>query len=202
MPDEGRDRLTDRKPVIGVTMGEPAGVGPEVVVKALADPAVRKLARFVVYGMNEQLAYAADLAEIDVYWHRLQHDTERASHELMHPVVVLDYDEISLLSSGSGPGPSKQGGAASLTFVDEAIQAAQRPHAQAGIDAVVTAPISKQSWQLAGCRFPGHTELFQQRTRSKRAVMMFDSPRLRVALATCHLALMDVRNALTVGRVF
>lgn len=86
MPDEGRDRLTDRKPVIGVTMGEPAGVGPEVVVKALADPAVRKLARFVVYGMNEQLAYAADLAEIDVYWHRLQHDTERASHELMHQI--------------------------------------------------------------------------------------------------------------------
>ncbi|MEM0914765.1 MAG: 4-hydroxythreonine-4-phosphate dehydrogenase PdxA [Planctomycetota bacterium] len=195
------DQLTDRKPVIGVTMGEPAGVGPEVVVKALADPDVRKLARFVVFGMNEQLAYAADLAELDVFWHRLQHDADRAAYELMHPVVVLDYDEISLLASAQ-PGPSKPGGQASLSFVDDAIKAAQRPHHQGGVDAVVTAPISKQSWQMAGCRFPGHTELFQNRTRSKRAIMMFDSPRLRVALATCHIALMDVRNQLTVGKVF
>jgi len=196
-----QDNLTDRKPVIGITMGEPAGVGPEVVVKALADPAVRKLARFVIYGMNEQLAYAADTAEIEAFWHRLQHDADRAAHELMHPVVVLDYDEISLLAAAQ-PGPSKAGGHASLTFVDDAIKAAQRPHEQGGIDAVVTAPISKQSWQMAGCRFPGHTELFQHRTRSKRAVMMFDSPRLRVALATCHIPLMDIRNQLTVGKVF
>jgi 4-hydroxythreonine-4-phosphate dehydrogenase len=193
--------LTSRKPVIGVTMGEPAGVGPEVVVKALADPAIRRLARFVIYGMNEQLAYAADVAEIDPFWHRLQHDADRATHELTHPVVVLDYDEISLLAAAR-PGPSKPGGHASLAFVDDAIRAARLPHDRGGIDAIVTAPISKQSWQMAGCRFPGHTELFQHRTRSKRAVMMFDSPRLRVALATCHVALMDVRNQLTVGRVF
>ena len=51
------------KPVIGVTMGDPAGIGPEVIVKALAEPEVRRRARFVVYGLNELLTYAADMSE-------------------------------------------------------------------------------------------------------------------------------------------
>src|SRR5690606_34911908 len=124
-------------------MGEPAGIGPEVVVKALADPAIRALGRFVIFGMNELLAYAADLAEVDPFWWRLQHDSPRAAHELMHPVVVLDYDEYSML--GTAHKPSKQGGQASLRFLDDAIAAAALPAESGGIDAVVTAPICKES---------------------------------------------------------
>jgi len=184
-------------PVIGVTMGEPAGVGAEVVVKALADPAIRALGRFVIFGMNELIAYAADLAEIEPFWWRLQHDSPRAAHELMHPVVVLDYDEYSML--GTAHKPSKQGGAASLRFLDDAIVAAQQSRDAGGIDAVVTAPICKESWQMAGCRFPGHTELLQHRTKAKRVVMFFASPKLNVALATVHIPLMEVRNVLTIG---
>ncbi len=187
-------------PVIGITMGEPAGVGPEVVVKALADPAIRALGRFVIFGMNELLAYAADMAEIDSFWWRLQHDSARAAHELMHPVVVLDYDEYSML--GTAHQPSKQGGMASLRFLDDAIAAAGRCHADGGIDAIVTAPICKESWLMAGCRFPGHTEMLQHRTRSKRVAMMFNAPQLNVILATIHLPLMDVRNVLTIGAVY
>lgn len=191
-----------RKPVLGITLGDPAGIGPEVIVKALADPAVRKLARFVVFGMNEQLAYAADAAEIDPYWHRLQHDADRASHALVHDVVVLDYDELSMLSSLQHQ-PSKQGGQHSRRFIDDALAAVRKPIEQGGIDAIVTAPISKSSWKLAGFdRWPGHTEYFQHKTKAKRAVMFFDSPKIRVALATVHCALMDVRNVLTIGRVF
>ena len=63
------------RPVIGITKGEPAGIGPELVVKALADPAVRKLGRFVVFGMNELISYAADQAEVEPFWWRLQHDS-------------------------------------------------------------------------------------------------------------------------------
>ena len=55
------------RPVIAVTMGDPAGIGPEVVIKALADPDIRRLGRFVIFGMNELLSYAADLAEIDPF---------------------------------------------------------------------------------------------------------------------------------------
>jgi 4-hydroxythreonine-4-phosphate dehydrogenase len=190
------------KPVIGITMGEPAGIGPEVVIKALADPQVRKLARFVIYGMNELLAYAADLAEIDTFWWRVQHDSPRAAFDLTHDVVVLDYDEYSMLGSTVHK-PTKPGGVASLRFLDDAIAAANKPVGEPGrIDAIVTAPICKESWQMAGCRFPGHTEFLAHRTKTRRVVMMFDSPKLRVALATVHLPLMEIRNVLTIGAVF
>ena len=183
-------------------MGEPAGVGPEVIIKALADPAVRRLARFVIFGMNELLAYAADLAEIEPYWHRLQHDADRANYALIHDVVVLDYDEYSMLGQAVAK-PTKQGGQASLRFLNDAIAATRRPIDDCGIDAIVTAPICKQSWDLAGFgRYPGHTELLAARTHAKRVVMMFDAPQIRVSLATVHLPLMDVRNVLTIGRVF
>jgi 4-hydroxy-L-threonine phosphate dehydrogenase PdxA len=58
---------SDSRPVIGITMGDPAGIGAEVIIKALADPAIRKLARYEIYGMNELLSYAADLAEIEPF---------------------------------------------------------------------------------------------------------------------------------------
>ncbi len=182
-------------------MGDPAGIGPEVVVKALADPAVRGLARFMIFGMNEPLTYAADHAEIDAFWWRVQHDNPRVNFDLVHDVVCLDYDEYDLPAQAARK-PSREGGKASLTFLDDAIAAAGKPVEQGGIDALVTAPICKESWQLAGCRFPGHTELLQHRTRSKRVAMMFVAPQLNVVLATVHLPLMDVRNVLTIGAVF
>lgn len=191
-----------KRPVIGITMGDPAGIGPEVIVKALADPAIRALGRFVVFGMNELISYAADLAEIEPYWWRLQHDSPRAAYDLVHEVVVLDYDEFSMLGSAVR-GPTKQGGTASLRFLDDAIAAAMLPPDSPGrIDALVTAPVCKESWLMAGCRMPGHTELLQHRTKAKRVVMFFHSPKLNVALATVHLPLMDVRNVMTIGRVF
>lgn len=191
-----------RRPVIGITMGEPAGIGPEVVVKALADPQVRNLARYVVFGMNELISYAADLAEIEPFWWRLQHDSPRATYDLVHDVVVLDYDEYSMLGSAVHR-PTKQGGQASLRFLDDALVAALKPQGSDGrIDALVTAPICKESWTLTGCRYPGHTEFLQARTKAKRSVMMFNSPKLNVALATVHIPLMEVRNTLTIGAVF
>ncbi|WP_428390031.1 4-hydroxythreonine-4-phosphate dehydrogenase PdxA [Mucisphaera sp.] len=193
---------TNSKPVIAITMGDPAGVGPEVIIKALADPDIRRLARFVIFGMNELLTYAADLAEIDTFWHRVQHDSPRTEYNLTHPVVCIDYDQYSILSPGVH-GPTKIGGQASLKFLDDAIAAAARPIEEAGVHAIVTAPVCKESWSLAGFkRFPGHTELLANRTRAKRVVMMFDSPQIRVALATVHIPLMDIRNALTIGAVY
>jgi len=190
------------RPTIGITMGDPAGIGPEVVVKALSDPKIRSLGRFVIYGMNELVSYAADLAEIDPFWWRLQHDSARAAYDLVHDVIVLDYDEYSLLGQVVAQ-PTKQGGEASLRFLDDAITAALKPAGSPGhVDAIVTAPICKQSWRLAGCPCPDHTEYLARRTRAKRVVMMFNSPKLNVVLATVHLPLMQVRDKFTIGRVF
>ncbi len=199
---DNQPRPARSRPVIGITMGEPAGIGPEIVVKALADPQVRALARYVIYGMNELLSYAADLAEIEPYWWRVQYDSARLNYDLVHDVVVVDYDQYSLLGQAIAR-PTKPGGAASLSFIDDAINAANKAPGEPGrIDAVVTAPICKESWQMVGCRFPGHTELFAHRTKSRRSVMMFASPKLNVALATVHLPLMDIRNVLTIGKVY
>jgi len=193
--------LRPPRPVIGITMGDPAGVGPEAIVKALADPALRREARYMIYGLNEQLAYAADVAEIEPFWWRVQHDADRTEYDLIHDVVVLDYDEISMLASGPAK-PTRTGGLASLRFLDDAVAATRRPEGAGRIDALVTAPICKASWALAGSRFPGHTEFLRNRTRGKRVVMMLDSPQIRVALATIHVPLMDIRNLLTIGRVY
>lgn len=192
--------------MIGITLGEPSGVGPEVVVKALADPEIRRLGRFVVFGLNELMAYAADLAEIEPFWHRVQHGTARTEHQLTHDVVVVDFDQLSFLGR-STPTATKAGGQASLAFLDAAVGAAKKSTEAGGIDAIVTAPICKESWNLAGCRFPGHTEFLQARFQAKRVAMMFAGvdpagQPIRVVLATIHVPLMDVRELLSIGRVF
>ncbi|MEL7237463.1 MAG: 4-hydroxythreonine-4-phosphate dehydrogenase PdxA [Planctomycetota bacterium] len=176
-------------------MGDPAGIGPEVVVKALDDAELRSKARFVVYGLNEQFAYAADLAELDTFWWRAPYHgrVQRYGHD----VVVVDYDHFSMLA-GSTRGPSAEGGKASMRFCLDAIQAAR-----AGmVDAVVTAPIAKQSWHEAGYRYPGHTELFAEKTGARNFAMMFAGGPIRVALATVHVGLNSLWGRLNIGAVY
>lgn len=193
---------TPSRPTIGITMGDPSGIGPEVVVKALSDRRVRALGRFVIYGLNELLAYAADRLEIEPYWFRVQHDSSRTRHRIIDEVLVLDFDEFDGFIQ-SPRAPSKPGGLASKAFVEEAIADALRPADDPRhIDAMVTAPICKEAWRMAGFSWPGHTELLACRTKAKRHAMMFVSPRLRVVVATAHVPLMEIRDLLTIGRVF
>ncbi len=187
--------MSDYRPTIAITMGDPAGIGPEVVVKALADPVLRQRARYVIYGMNELLHYAADLAEFDVFWWRDQYNGRLRSYP--HDVVVVDYDQYSMLGSAIRS-PSKMGGEASMRFCLDAIEAAKSKI----VDAVVTAPIAKESWKLAGFHYPGHTELFAERTGSRRFAMMFAGGPLKVVLATVHVSLMALWNKLNIGAVF
>jgi len=180
--------------VIGVTMGDAAGIGPEVVVKALADPIVRRAARFIVFGMNEQLCYAADRAEIEPFWGRCPH--EKIGREYPYKVVVADYDEYNVPPWVREP--SRVAGEASIKFCLDAIEATK-----AGIiDGIVTAPISKESWKMADASWPGHTELLAQKFKAVRRAMMFVSGPLKVALATIHESLFDVRHKFTIGCVF
>jgi len=194
MRNTGGNNLAGNEIVIGITMGDPGGIGPEIVVKALSDPLIRREAKFIIFGMDEQLAYAADAAEIDPYWLRHQH--EKISRDYPRNVVVADYDEFGF------PwwihGPNKMAGEASIKFCLDAVDAAK----DGIIDAVVTAPISKVSWDLAGCDWPGHTEMLAERCKSPRKVMMFVAGPLKVALATIHEPLFEVRNKFTIGCVF
>jgi 4-hydroxythreonine-4-phosphate dehydrogenase len=183
------------RPVIGVTMGDPLGVGAEIVVRALTDPELRRRARFVVFGFSEQLSYTADMLEVP--W-RFYRDHPESIRRYGHELVVLDYDWMALPPT-MRRGPSRLGGDASFAFCEDAIAAAK----EGLIDAIVTAPISKQSWQMAGQKkFPGHTELLADRCGSRHVAMMFASPQLRVVLATIHESLMSLRDKFTIGCVY
>jgi len=186
-------QFVDNLPVIGITMGDPGGIGAEVIVKALADPLVRRQAKFIIFGMAEQLEYAADMAEIEPYWLRHQH--EKISRYYPRQVVVADYDEYSVPSWVHAP--SKISGEASMQFCFDAIR-----EANAGIiDAVVTAPISKTSWQYADSTWTGHTEMLGDLCKSRKAMMFVGGP-LKVSLATIHEGLFDLRHKFTIGTVF
>ena len=182
------------KPLVGISMGDPAGIGPEVIVKALADPDIRALGRFLIYGVEVLLFEAADRAGIRPYWFRV--DRERADR-IDSGVVVADFDEFAD-QTWSVPRASRAGGRASLAFFEEAITAAR----SGMTDAVVTAPIHKMSWQMAGCRFPGHTEKIADACQTKRYTMAFVGGGLRVALASTHLGMFELRDKFTLGLVF
>ena len=189
-----RHNLIGNEIVIGITMGDPGGIGPEIVVKALADATIRRLARFVIFGLDEQLEYAADLIEVEPFW--LRHSHEKISRNYPRQVVVADYDEYSVPAWVHNP--TRISGEASMRFCVDAIEAAR----DGLIDAVVTAPISKTSWHLAESPWTGHTEMLANQCKSPRKVMMFVAGPLKLALATIHESLFEVRHKFTIGCVF
>ena len=210
--------MSAAKPIIGITMGDPGGIGAEVIIKALADPEIRQLGQFFIFGLNELLSYTADSAEIETFWWRDQHERFMTGTKYDQDVVVLDYDEIGILELR---GATKPGGAASMRFCCDAIKAAMTRR----IDALVTAPICKESWKMAGFdRWPGHTELLAEKTKAKRWAMMFAAPPtnsaptnsalspqhsalvshkgLRVVLCSIHEPLFELRHSFKIGTVF
>jgi len=192
-PASQSEPIVDPRPLIGITMGDPAGIGAEVVVKALADRALRKRAKFIIYGLNELISYAADAAEISPYWFRLPHEDVP---QIASGVVVADFDEYAMAAPNIRRATA-EGGHASMRFCEEAIADLK----QGKLAALVTGPISKTSWRMAGYKFPGHTELLAQRFNARRVTMMFVGGGLRVALVSVHEPLFELRNSFTIGRV-
>jgi len=184
---------TDR-PTVAISMGDPMGIGPEVVLKALIDPELRAKARWVIFGIEEVLRYTAADIDIDRIWTAVRPD---APVWPSADVVAVDYDEYVFTASDLNR-PGKAGGAASMKFVCEAVEACKRGRAAA----VATAPVSKTAWKAAGFDFPGHTELLAKLTGAKRVAMMFAGGPLKVVLATIHVPLMEIRNIFTLGKVF
>ncbi len=85
----GNNNLLGDELAVGITMGDPGGIGSEIIVKALADPMIRRQAKFIIFGMNEHLTYAADMVEVEPFWMRHQH--EKISRDYPRNVVVADY---------------------------------------------------------------------------------------------------------------
>lgn len=183
------------KPLLALTMGDPCGVGAEIIVQAMADPNIRERANYVIFGFSDQIEYTADQLEVSLPFRRTHLENLR---RFDNTLTIIDYDELAQPAT-MPRGASKLGGQASMAFCEGAIDAAL----EGIVDGIVTAPISKTSWHMAGYkRFPGHTELLARRCRAKRVSMMFVSPKLKVVLATIHDSITSIRDKFTIGCVF
>jgi len=176
------------RPVVAVTMGDPAGIGPEVAVKAARDAAVRRACRVVLVGdpLLLQQAHAPR-------WPVRKSDEPTAAGA---PVVV---EALPGLKPGRiRPGrSSRAGGEAAYRYILRAVDLIK----EGAADAMATAPISKKALNDAGHLYPGHTELLADLARTREVRMMLHGARLKVVLATVHLPLTEVAAALTRARV-
>ncbi len=175
--------------LLAISMGDPAGVGPEVVLKSVASYAERAGSpEFVVIGDLEAMREAADQvpdAPTPVEWH---------PGEAVPSNGLAVWSLTALSPEARQPGkPSLEGGDASFRYVEAGARMARDGEA----DALVTAPISKQWWHRAGHRFPGHSEVMAKVGRSRNWRMMFAGSELRLALVTVHVGLAKVPRLLT-----
>lgn len=181
---------------LAVTMGDPAGVGGEVILKACAMLAEQgePLRLFVVGDFNAMRAAATKLADAPAPY---RWRPGQPLSMLQHGLPVLEIGKLSAAARRPGR-PTVEGAKAAYEYIMTAARMALK-HEACGM---VTAPISKHWLNLAGHRFAGHSELLAQLCRVKRWRMMFAGEQLRLALVTVHIALAKVPAALTRDGVF
>jgi len=173
---------------VAVTMGCPAGIGPEVILKALKDDTLCQ--PVVVIGDSSILKAVADAAGI----HNVNVRKWKPGHEVrINKEVVYCLDVTNLSPQDIKPGlPTKTTGLATYEYIARAVELCQSGLACG----IATAPISKTGLKLANIQYPGHTEILANLTGTKHYLMMMAGPRLKVTLATIHVPLRQVPELL------
>ena len=182
-------------PRIAITLGDPAGVGPELCLRLLADQSVVSSCCPIVFGDAKLL------------------DRVARHCELAAPTNVIDSGDVSQCSTVNSPAVfhvgqldastvapgtvSAQTGRASFEYINAAIDAALAGH----VAGVATGPINKEAWQAAGIKYPGHTELFADRAKTDRFCMMMTAPNFSCSLVTTHVGYGEVPNMLETDRI-
>jgi len=176
--------LYDR-PIIGITMGDAAGIGPEIVDKALSLDEIFQLCKPVVIGDANVLEDAQKVARTSLKINAVKSVSE--ANFACHGVIdVLDLHNIRLEELRRGY-PQAMAGKASYEYVAKAIELALKGE----IQAITTAPINKEALNIAGYNYPGHTEILAELTKTKEYAMMFVAGKLKVILATIHVSLRE-----------
>jgi 4-hydroxythreonine-4-phosphate dehydrogenase len=183
------------RPLIAVTMGDPSGVGPEVIAKALAMPEIQGICRPLVLGDPGGMERALSVTDSRLTLHVVD-NVSAASAYSTNTINLLPLSNLSLGDMGFGS-PSKSAGDAMFRYIAEAVRLCLGGQAAA----MATAPINKEALNRAGHKYPGHTELLAEMTGAKDFTMMLAGDRLRVALVTIHEALVDVPRLLTTERI-
>jgi len=166
-------------------MGDPVGVGPEIIVKVMADPEVYESCRPLVIGDRLALEKARDLLGLELALRPVA--TPEAARYAPCTIDLLAVSSLSPVDLDYGR-PTPAGGAAMVSYILTGINLAL----EGRVSGLVTAPISKQAMHLAGYRYPGHTELLAERTGAREVAMMLTGGGFRVVLATIHCSLAEV----------
>ncbi|WP_332718200.1 4-hydroxythreonine-4-phosphate dehydrogenase PdxA [Pelagibacterium mangrovi] len=165
--------------IIGITMGDPAGVGPEITVRAIAEMSAEDRARTRIYGHRATLEKAMEASAVSLDLDGLVEDVEIEGG-------VLAWGKLDAC-----------GGDAAFRFIAKAVE-----HAQAGtIGCIVTAPINKEALNLAGHHYDGHTGMLAALTGQKSAFMLLASDRLKVIHVSTHVSLKTAIDRATPQRI-
>ncbi len=182
------------KPLIALTMGDAAGIGPEIIAKTLALGEIYVICRPIVVGDSDALRMGIEVSGTDLAIHPVRGLSEAG---FRHGVIdVIDLENIDPDGLVMGV-PQAMAGRASVEYVLKAADLAMRGE----IDAIVTAPLNKEAMNLGGYAYPGHTELLAELASTEDFAMMLIAGNLRVVHVTTHVALREVPDLITKERV-
>ena len=186
--------MKNNRPIIGITMGDPFGVGPEIAVKALADKNAYSLCRSLLIGNIKVIQEAITLTKLELKVQPVLSETEAdfkpGQIDVLQPAGCL----VKELQYGN---VSAQAGHAAFTAIEKAIELAK----SGKIHAAVTCPINKEAINAAGHNFPGHTEIFADYTGTKDYAMLLIYGDLRVIHVTTHVPIEQVGRMVIKQRV-
>jgi 4-phospho-D-threonate 3-dehydrogenase / 4-phospho-D-erythronate 3-dehydrogenase len=170
-------------PRIGITMGDPAGIGPEVVLKAVAEEEISRICAPVIIGDAQLLAHTARTLDLQCGYDIIRQG-EPLPENLAEP-VIFHLDNIGgFIEPGIESGAA---GKAAAGYIEAAVDLC----AAGSVDAIATAPINKRALFLGGYSFPGHTEFLAHLTGSEDSAMAFVAANLRIVLLSTHLPLAE-----------
>ncbi|HWO78456.1 MAG TPA: 4-hydroxythreonine-4-phosphate dehydrogenase PdxA [Bacillus sp. (in: firmicutes)] len=188
--------MNQNKPVVGITMGDAAGVGPEIILKSLANPEIYELCNPLVIGDSKMLERAKSFVDSPLEIHSVSEgELDQATYQF-GTIHCLD---LNLLSADLPVGQvSPEAGHAAFEFLRTAIELAKAEK----IDAICTAPLNKEALQKGGHKYPGHTEILADLTGTKDFSMMLSAPKLKVIHVTTHVGIIDAVKMINPERVY
>jgi len=183
-----------KRPILGVTMGDPAGVGPEIIARAFAEPAVIASSRPVVIGSAAIMKEALGLVGSPLALHVVRGIADSRWEAQTLECLDLGNVEAATLPRGE---VSAAAGRAAYDYIERAIRLAQAGE----IHGIVTAPVNKEALAAAGVRHSGHTEILAELSHTRDYAMLLMGKELRVIHVTTHVALRRVPDLVTRDRV-
>ncbi len=183
------------RPLLAITMGDVAGIGPEIIAKSLETEEVYRVCRPLVIGDANAMKMGMEVAGLNLAMKRVDTPTDGIYKRGTIDIISLDNVDTSSLIMGR---PQSMAGKASVEFVFKAAEMAMRDE----VDGMVTAPLNKEAMHMAGFKYPGHTELLAELAHTQDYAMMLIAGNLRVVHVTTHVSLREVPDLITKDRVF